>query len=246
MWITICFDTYLDFCNSTYCVNYDGCYLEVKRGSRFEQHNLFVETIQRQQKKANEAAFRFLSELAWLFNTKVKIYGCMSGSGKPLKFLDQTKRCFNRIGNSIDLRAYKQVASNDRQKLALGIYREAISSDSFFYSYLCYFKIINIGYHSGPEQKKWITENIQKVADECHVVSHLRSQNVTDFADHLYKSGRCAIAHASIKSADKIADPNDFDDNYRISRELPLIKELAEYFIKEELKIPSKFEALKQ
>ena len=45
-----------------------------------------------------------------------------------------------------------------------------------------------------------------------------------------------------MQSSKDIANPNDFDDNNRISKELPLIKEFVEIFVKEELNLPNKFQ----
>lgn len=242
--MTICFDTTHDFCKSSYNISYDNFPIEIKRGAVFEQHNLFIETQQADHNKPYEAALRFLSELAWLFNTKVNVLFYNTTSSKPQKLVDQTRGCFNRIGNSLYLDLYKQVASDDKQKLALGIYREGLSSDSSFYSFLCYFRIINMKYETGEDQIRWINTNVSTIKDERNTVNYLSNQKIVDIGDHLYKSGRCAVAHASLYSGADIADPNNFEDNKRISRELPLIKELAELLVTRELKVPTRFEAL--
>ena len=50
-----------------------------------------------------------------------------------------------------------------------------------------------------------------------------------DAAVYLYKSGRCAVAHAF---TDPIVDPDDVTDLYRLSEDLWLMRNLTNYLIK--------------
>ena len=246
MWVTICFDTGGDFAKPSYFVEYEGFLIEIKRGASTEGHNLYIETTKNKDNygKTIEIGFRFLSELAWLFNDRVEVltYGGSSNCRIPVQTWN---RKFNRILNTIHLEDYEQVAFNNEQKLALGIYREGISSNSKFYEFLSYFKIINMKNHTSSAQENWINNNIHKLHSSKKLLDELKKEGITNFGEHLYASGRCAIAHASLKSGDPIADADSYEDNNRISRELPLIKDLAEIFIQEELKVPDRFEAFR-
>jgi hypothetical protein len=55
-----------------------------------------------------------------------------------------------------------------------------------------------------------------------------------DPADYLYKSGRCAVAHAF---ADPIVDPDDVTDLRRLSEDIWLMRNLTAYLIKSNFKI---------
>lgn len=55
-----------------------------------------------------------------------------------------------------------------------------------------------------------------------------------DSAKYLYKSGRCAVAHAF---ADPIVDPDDISDLHRLSKDLPLMRKLTAYLIEKEFEI---------
>lgn len=241
MWITICFDTEGDFAKPSYIVEYEGYQIEIKKGTPSEGHNLHIETTHYNDSKAHEGGRRFLSEVAWLFDYRVEILAWGGGSHKTP--VNVWQRSFSRIGNAIHLEDYEQIAFDYEQKLALGLYREGISSNSNFYKFLSYFKIINIKYHTGSEQKQWINDNISKIRINTKLLSEFEDENIDDVGEHLYNSGRCAIAHASIQSGDLIADADNYDDNIRIARELPLIKELSEIFIMDELGVPNKFQA---
>jgi hypothetical protein len=137
MWVTICFDTGGDFAKPSYFVRYEGFQIEIKRGSTTEGHNLYIETVEANYNVAHEAGRRFLSELAWLFNYKVQVL-TWGGGGHKTPF-NVSNMIFPRIGNGIHLDDYEQVAFQHEQKLALGLYREGISSNSDFYKFLSYF-----------------------------------------------------------------------------------------------------------
>jgi hypothetical protein len=52
----------------------------------------------------------------------------------------------------------------------------------------------------------------------------ITSQGITDVGNHLFTSGRCAIAHAT---GQPIINPDDPRDALRLYRELPLVREMA-------------------
>jgi hypothetical protein len=66
-------------------------------------------------------------------------------------------------------------------------------------------------------------------------VAELRGDGI-DVSRHLYGSGRCAIAHASLEG--KIVDPDIPSDRQRLSADLVIMKELARMYIRNELKVP--------
>jgi hypothetical protein len=148
--------------------------------------------------------------------------------------------------NVINLDDYEQVAFARDQQLGLDIYREGLSSNSVFYKFLSYFRVLNIKCSSGGAHISWINNNIHKICDYAiNTINELKNEGIIDFGDRLYRSGRCAIAHASLQSSQPIADADNYDDYIRISRELPIAKALAKIFICEELNVPSRFQAFK-
>jgi hypothetical protein len=233
MWISIGFDSSKDFSKSTYLIEYDNTKIEIKKGEEDSIHNLFIETNEKQKEKDFEAGLNFLSELAWLYNSKI-IYLTSAFSSNFKLPVDASNQGFNRILNAINLKYYTQVAFNDEQKLALGIYKEGISSNSIFYKFLSFFKIINIRNGSGSDQEDWINNNITKLKNSKYQLEKLKDNEISNIGKYLYVSGRCAIAHANTQP---VADANTFQDIQRISSDTFIIKELAEIFIKEELNV---------
>ncbi|MDO8137004.1 MAG: hypothetical protein Q6354_05130, partial [Candidatus Brocadiales bacterium] len=55
-----------------------------------------------------------------------------------------------------------------------------------------------------------------------------------DVPEYLYKSGRCAVAHAYFEP---IVDPDDAKDQLRLSQDIWLIKAIAEFLIETNLKV---------
>ncbi len=54
---------------------------------------------------------------------------------------------------------------HQKGRLALALYREALSVNSIPYQFLGYFKIINICYQSGSKQKRWIRSALLKITN---------------------------------------------------------------------------------
>lgn len=57
-----------------------------------------------------------------------------------------------------------------------------------------------------------------------------------DVSEHLFESGRCAVAHASLEG--EIVDPDVPADRKRLSADLVMMEELARIYIRDELKVP--------
>jgi hypothetical protein len=102
MWVEICFDTAGELNKPSYLLEYGGYQIEIIRGSTTKGHNLCIEidadnskvaslnalamstmdpqvaealsdAFREACKEAHEAGHRFLSELAWLFDTRVVV-----------------------------------------------------------------------------------------------------------------------------------------------------------------------------
>ena len=90
----------------------------------------------------------------------------------------------------------------------------------------------------GGGQKNWINATIDKLKDHQALtrLKMLKSEG-EDVGQYLYQSGRCAVAHAF---DEPLVDPEDSKDLERLTRDLPVIKALAEYLIECELGVKSR------
>jgi hypothetical protein len=134
---------------------------------------------------------------------------------------------------------YRTPLKDNKQRLAIALYREALTVNSTPYEFLGYFKVINVVYKGSKEQKKWINNNLQYIDDELckNRVKELKKQ-VDDIGHYLYESGRCAVAHAF---ADPLVDPDDLVHLRRLSEDLHIIKSLARHLIKFEIGVSVMF-----
>ncbi len=175
---------------------------------------------------------RFLSSLSWVENVGIRAE-VWTGGGFPTK-----------IGKSANVRhvapkfdkTYLPNPTDKKQILALAIYRDALGVNSVPYKFLGLARIINI-IGKSHVQKKWINDNLSKLTDpeSLNIISALRTKGVTDIGYYLYNSGRSSVAHAE----DEVVNPDIVTDVVRLSRELPLMQDLAELFIENELGIKS-------
>jgi hypothetical protein len=181
------------------------------------------------ERNAFETICRFLSALSWWQHRPARsrlrisctapMRGGKGGYGPPLRM---HFRIPPAVAQHIDRKA----------RIALALYREAGSVRGTPYEFLGYFKVINTRHSSGADQVAWINQAIPLLNDKDanKRVSEL-SASESDIGRYLYASGRCAVAHAF---NDPVVDPDDPEDVFRLSADMPVAKALAEYLIEHE------------
>lgn len=176
---------------------------------------------------------RFLSSLSWVHGAPVREIASTGGS-HPFGI---GKSAGARLINPSFHADYLPAPKDQKAKLALALYREALSVNSVAYQFLGFAKVLNILYEKGKDQIAWINKNVNLVTDHRAKdrLAELHKQGV-DVGDYLYMSGRCAIAHAY---ATPVVDPEDPEENRRLNRDLSLIRALASDLIERELGIKS-------
>ena len=183
---------------------------------------------------------RFLSAMAWKDNNA---YVTRGGTAGGARLEDEDKPRFNylekrRITGYVISRfdfEHLVVATDDRQRLALALFRDGLNSDNEFYKFLSYYKIVNILHSRPDDQMRWINGSIPSLKfDAAKRAQELSS--VSDIGKYLYVQGRTAIAHAFGRP---IRDPDEPSDRMEIRSDCSLIKALAERLIEHELGIPS-------
>jgi len=176
----------------------------------------------------------FLSSVSWANHAPIREVGALSGSGP---FLVGKGPRTGTVVTDRFRQDYIPEPPDERSRLALALYREALSLESIPYKYLTFFKIINVLYPTGAQQRAWLTAHLPLVRNS-KALERIRelTLQVTDPAAYMYESGRCAIAHAYNQP---LIDPDDMEDNRRLSMDLPVLEELAEYLIETELGVKS-------
>ena len=130
------------------------------------------------------------------------------------------------------------VIEHENVRKALAFWREGKRLDEIHdsYAFLSFYKVIESQFSDAKAKADWITANIEKLTGRAAKrVAELRAEG-TDVSRHLFDSGRCAVAHASLDG--EIVDPDIPADRRRLSADLVIIEELACIFVRDELKVP--------
>lgn len=180
---------------------------------------------------------RFLSILSWCDDQGMENRGGWSGNTVPVA----VPREHQLTGSSVCFPFYRNSEKNQKAQLALALYREARTASSIPYSFLGYFKILNIFWKDKYQKnnKNAIVEGIKKTLPQIkdnlakERITELSKQN-KDVSEHLYKSCRCAIAHAY---SEPIIDPDEVKDVRNLSKDIWIIKAIAESLIETKLKV---------
>lgn len=182
---------------------------------------------------------RFLSRLAWsMGGGVVELFVC--GSNNPVRPGRLGRGTYEKSGWALvepwDY-LYLPSANNPDADLALALFREGLSINSVPFSFLSYFKVLNISFSKGPAQKGWINANLGRVLYQPALDRLLElGKSECDIGAYLYKQGRCAVAHANETSR---INPDSYADKWRLELDLPLIKEISALFIEQEMGVLS-------
>ena len=175
---------------------------------------------------------RFLSVVSW--SDKQSLHNEYGWAGNPIPVAVPAPNLARSINPHFLIRW--NPLPEPKQRLAVALYREAMSVNSLPYQFLGFFKIINILYKSGSAQVNWIKATLPKLtAGFVHERIAALQEFEPDVAQYLYESGRCAVAHAF---SDPLIDPDDQTHLRRLSADLDVARALAEYLIKHELHVP--------
>ena len=168
--------------------------------------------------------YRALSVVSWMQDAGATIVG--NGGGSPLfpiYGIDRPPREYRP--EPFDLTEIPQV-DDPNASLCLALMREGRGIRHPAYSFLSFFRIVERAMPQGRQRGQWIEDSLPQI-DEHRAVQALKELRQTvdgDVGQHLYESGRCAVAHAG---GDIVANPDEPADYLRLSRELPLMEALA-------------------
>jgi hypothetical protein len=182
--------------------------------------------------------FRILNEFVWFYDIEVNDI-----EGMDSQFAANAHFRPSDDGYAVRLDTFKQQITQEDQHLALGIHREAVSSGSPYYEFLCYARILEIPFKNGRDKGDWIDNEILKLKGDLAV--RMRDQNVRmldgkDLGTWLKDNGRHALSHAKIQTNELVRDPNSFKDWEDIKWGNTVMAELAEKAIVDQLKVPNR------
>lgn len=183
--------------------------------------------------------YRFTSVLSWFLGGYVDVSGYISGS-HPCLYGDP-RTVYSTLGiygeKSFSCNHMPVIESENARK-ALAFWREGmrLSSVHDSYAFLSFYKVIESQFSDSKPKVQWIQQSIENLTDDSGKrVAELRAQGI-DVSRHLFESGRCAVAHASLDG--EIVDPDIPQDRKRLSADLVVIRELARTYIRDVIGIP--------
>jgi len=126
-------------------------------------------------------------------------------------------------------------SAEDEAWVALALFREGVASKNVFYSFLSLFKVIGSIHRDGRKREDWFRAHlgVLDAEDAIKRYDELQASGI-DVAKYLFTEGRNAIAHAEKEIFVNPDEPLDYE---RISRDLPVVRNLAEIAIEEQFKL---------
>lgn len=183
--------------------------------------------------------YRFTSILGWFMGGFVDISGYLHGS-HPILYGDP-RNVFSNVGASGEKGFncnHMPLIRDEGTRKALAFYREGRRLQHIHdsYAFLSFYKVIESQFADGKKKGAWIEANLDVLTDHAAArVAELRGSNI-NVGMHLFESGRCAVAHASIGK--DIVDPDIPGDRRRLSADLEVMEALAMLYIRQELRVP--------
>lgn len=113
-------------------------------------------------------------------------------------------------------------SNSSKMELALSFYKEGLNSESVFYKFFNFWKIIEVAINQKKSRDDWIRSTSLHIRMEKQRVAEIMARE--DIVVYLDYSCRSAIAHVY---HEPFIDPDDLEDNIRISKDVHLVEELA-------------------
>ena len=241
-WLTAGVASSIAWPSADICVQYagDDYFLRgSERGGQPSPPGITVACRQEASEEALAKIYRFTSLLSWFLGGYVDVSG-YGWSNRPILYGNP-----RTVYASLGIAGAKSFNCNhlplieqDNVRMALAFWREGKRLDVVHdgFAFLSFYKVIESQFQDGRMKGNWISANIERLTDHAAKrVAELRNAGI-DVSRHLYESGRCAVAHASLQG--EIVDPDIPADRRRLSADLVIIEELARIYIRDELGVP--------
>ena len=189
---------------------------------------------------------RFTSILSWFMRGYVDVSGYITSS-HPITYGD-ARNVFSNLGIGSDKNFncnHLPIIEDENIRKALAFWREGCRLVRVHdgYSFLSFYKVIESQFSNGRQRADWIASNIELLEGRAaERVQALKAQGI-NVSEHIFQSGRCAIAHASLNG--EIVDPDIPEDRRLIYEDLDVIQGLAKRYIGNVLNVPDEMSSYK-
>jgi hypothetical protein len=245
-WLTVSVDSSIAWPQGDVWIEYDAVeyvlYGARKEGERNIAPSISTPTDETHIDQALSQLYRFTSVLGFYKRGYVDITGRTWSSRITRYSTGDTYSTLVQSGNRSFSCNHMPVIEDDQVRKALAFLREGRRLRRVHepYSFLSFFKVIESQFET-KHRIAWIEKNLHLVTEENAKkrINELRGQGV-NVNEHLYESGRCAVAHASLSG--NIVDPDIPSDRKRIAADLDIIGALANRYIKFDAGVPDEMD----
>lgn len=230
-------------------IEYDGAALFLK-GIRQENQtaaNLVIECPRDDVNDKLAILYKFCSILGWYKGGYVDIeshhWATMPILIQPFGGAPSGPSQGGRLGFDCN---FLPVIADDNTRLALAFWREALRLRHVHesYSFLSFFKVIESQHRNAQARTAWIDGQLPLLDGAAgDRVRELTNQGL-NASRHLFDSGRCAVAHATMGG--EIIDPDLPADRIRLHNDIVIIKELAQRYISQVLQVANESDTYDQ
>jgi hypothetical protein len=181
--------------------------------------------------ECEELVMRFLSMLSWVEERGLMVEGGGCGGGNLPRPMGLDKERGFAICDEFDLSYFPEV-TDEKALLALGLMREGRSLNHVGYAFLSFYRVLEVAFSTDGQRIRWISAVLANLTDHGvkEALDGIKAQGIANIGLHLFRSGRCAMAHANRKP---IVDPDKPADVRRLGSELPIVRALAAKAIEE-------------
>jgi hypothetical protein len=189
--------------------------------------------------------YRFASILGWFKRGFVDVVGYISGSPALYSSGRQPYLPMMAPGPYGFNCNFMPVVKDENTRKALAFWREGLRLSRIHdpYSFLSFYKVIESQFKNGRDRGAWIEQSLPTLTGRAaERVNELLAAGL-DVGEHIFQSGRCAVAHASLGG--QLIDPDIPEDRVRIAKDLIIVHALSEKYIREELGVPDELDVFK-
>lgn len=166
---------------------------------------------------------KLLSALAWHHKVPVaKLWGAGGPRrGFPVVYGPRLSGAIQVDPQYVQQDLARQLTSE--QWFAIGLFREGLNSRSNFYSYLCFYKVIEFALKKPAQRRDWINNTAPAVSRVKERITEILAVN-SDLEEYLREALQNAIKHVWHRPT---LDPDNPADEKKIATDIHVIKDLA-------------------
>lgn len=247
------FDNSVRFWKNVFYFEYKGTRFKLIQNNNREWSNVLLTIVKGSgnielENKIYLKASEFLSALSWEISSLVKVQ-LMEKWGIGIAEDSRLKQSKRRIWRFTKIPFFKHPAhccistiaeiGNEKQRDALSLFREALSTNNDYLSFLFFWQIMEI---EGNDPISWINKvyysanrgKIRIDKFDCNRIQNNRQK----LGNYFYDDCRNAIAHIfKLRKGKRKVKIDNVNDNLRIMISTRVIKEFARFYIKDKLQV---------